>query len=137
MIDTLSHTLFSVGEDLQRRGYGSRIIIEGGPPRLSCARATYCVQSSRSLRITPCVTLGDGGAGLRRQRHIKRRPSRKEPFRPPRVGATRGIPPPVGTLEGYAPELVMPKGGQIVTGPLDDRTPPRGMPRTGADWLNV
>jgi imidazolonepropionase-like amidohydrolase len=40
-------------------------------------------------------------------------------------------------LEGYAPELVMPKGAQIVDGPVEARKAAREQLDHGADWIKV
>jgi len=52
--------------------------------------------------------------------------------------STRGISTTGGyNLEGYAPELVMPKGVQIVDGPVEARKAAREQLDHGADWLKV
>jgi len=40
-------------------------------------------------------------------------------------------------LEGYAPELVMPKGAQIIDGPVEARKAAREQLEHGADWIKV
>ena len=40
-------------------------------------------------------------------------------------------------LEGYAPELVMPKGAQIIDGPVEARKATREQLDHGADWIKV
>src|SRR5207248_984057 len=52
--------------------------------------------------------------------------------------ATRAISTTGGyTLEGYAPELEMPKGAQLVDGPVEARKAARQQLEHGADWLKV
>src|SRR5204863_436509 len=57
----------------------------------------------------------------------------------PRIfGATRAISTTGGyNLEGYAPELEMPKGAQLVDGPVEARKAARQQLEHGADWLKV
>jgi imidazolonepropionase-like amidohydrolase len=57
----------------------------------------------------------------------------------PRVfGATRAISSTGGyPLEGYAPELQMPKGVQIIDGPVEARKAAREQLDHGADWIKV
>jgi len=57
----------------------------------------------------------------------------------PRIfGATRAISTTGGyNLEGYAPELQMPKGAQLVDGPVEARKAARQQLEHGADWIKV
>src|SRR6266436_4377925 len=57
----------------------------------------------------------------------------------PRIfGATRAISTTGGyNLEGYAPELEMPKGAQLVDGPVEARKAARQQLEHGADWIKV
>jgi imidazolonepropionase-like amidohydrolase len=57
----------------------------------------------------------------------------------PRIfGSTRGISSTAGyNLEGYAPELMMPKGVQIIDGPVEARKATREQLDHGADWIKV
>src|SRR5260370_1375505 len=48
------------------------------------------------------------------------------------ISTTGGYP-----LEGYAPEIVMPKGAQIVDGPVEARKAAREQLDHGADWIKV
>ena len=48
------------------------------------------------------------------------------------ISTTGGYP-----LEGYAPELEMPKGAQIVDGPVEARKAAREQLDHGADWIKV
>src|SRR6202007_301898 len=52
--------------------------------------------------------------------------------------ATRAISSTGGyNLEGYAPELEMPKGAQLVDGPVEARKAARQQLEHGADWIKV
>ncbi len=48
------------------------------------------------------------------------------------ISTTGGYP-----LEGYAPEIVVPKGAQIVDGPVEARKAAREQLDNGADWIKV
>src|SRR5213079_541313 len=52
--------------------------------------------------------------------------------------ATRSISTTGGyVLEGYAPELVVPKGAQLIDGPVEARKAAREQLDHGADWIKV
>src|SRR5205807_9325532 len=48
------------------------------------------------------------------------------------ISTTGGYP-----LEGYAPELTMPKGAQLIDGPVEARKAAREQLDNGADWIKV
>ena len=48
------------------------------------------------------------------------------------ISTTGGYP-----LEGYAPELTMPKGAQLIDGPIEARKAAREQLDNGADWIKV
>ncbi len=61
-----------------------------------------------------------------------------EHSRPAAVLVTRAISSTGGyNLEGYAPELDMPKGAQIIDGPIESRKAARQQLDHGADWIKV
>ena len=68
-----------------------------------------------------------------------RRPSTKALFPGPRLFVvTRAISTTGGyDLDGYAPELQMPKGAQIADGPVETRKAAREQLDHGADWIKV
>jgi len=94
--------------------------------------------------FTTCVTVEDGGSGLRRHRAISR-PARKEQSRPQGVfGAERvGISTTGGyNLEGYGSELVMPKGVSDRGGEPGQWKPAKAegsgsKSNTAADWRKL
>jgi len=134
MIDSHTH-LFLWGEDPAKGGYDANILKAG--IALRAARATYAAkraleQGFTTLRDVETEGAGYGDIGIKQAIEEGTIPG-------PRVfGATRGISTTGGyNLEGYAPELVIPKGVQIVDGPVEARKAAREQLEHGADWLKV
>ena len=134
LIDSHTH-LFLWGEDPAKGGYDANILKAG--IALRAARATYAAkraleQGFTTLRDVETEGAGYGDIGIRQAIEEGTIPG-------PRIfGATRGISTTGGyNLEGYAPELVMPKGVQIVDGPVEARKATREQLDHGADWIKV
>jgi imidazolonepropionase-like amidohydrolase len=134
LIDSHTH-LFLWGEDPAKGGYDANILKAG--IALRAARATYAAkraleQGFTTLRDVETEGAGYGDIGIKQAIEEGTIPG-------PRVfGSTRGISTTGGyNLEGYAPELVMPKGVQIVDGPVEARKAAREQLGHGADWLKV
>jgi imidazolonepropionase-like amidohydrolase len=134
LIDVHTH-LFLWGEDPTKGGYDANILNAG--IALRAARATYAARRALEQGFTTLRDLETEGAGYG---DIEIKQAIEEGTIPgPRVfGATRGISTTGGyNLEGYAPELVMPKGVQIVDGPVEARKAAREQLEHGADWIKV
>ena len=134
LIDSHTH-LFLWGEDPAKGGYDANILKAG--IALRAARATYAAKRALEQGFTTLRDLETEGAGYG---DIEIKQAIEEGTIPgPRIfGATRGISTTGGyNLEGYAPELVMPKGVQIVDGPVEARKAAREQLDHGADWLKV
>jgi imidazolonepropionase-like amidohydrolase len=134
LIDSHTH-LFLWGEDPAKGGYDANILKAG--IALRAARATYAAkraleQGFTTLRDVETEGAGYGDIGIKQAIEEGTIPG-------PRVfGATRGISTTGGyNLENYAPELVMPKGVQIVDGPVEARKATREQLEHGADWIKV
>jgi len=134
LIDSHTH-LFLWGEDPAKGGYDANILKAG--IALRAARATYAAkraleQGFTTVRDVETEGAGYGDIGLKQAIGEGTIPG-------PRIfGATRGISTTGGyNLEGYAPELVMPKGVQIVDGPVEARKATREQLDHGADWIKV
>ena len=134
MIDSHTH-LFLWGEDPAKGGYDANILKAG--TALRAARATYAArraleQGFTAIRDVETEGAGYGDVGI--QQAIE-----EGTISGPRVFAsTRGISSTGGyNLEGYAPELTMPKGVQIIDGPVEARKAAREQLDHGADWLKV
>jgi imidazolonepropionase-like amidohydrolase len=134
LIDSHTH-LFLWGEDPAKGGYDANILKAG--LALRAARATYASkraleQGFTTLRDVETEGAGYGDIGIRQAIEEGTIPG-------PRIfGATRGISTTGGyNLEGYAPELTMPKGVQIVDGPVEARKATREQLEHSADWIKV
>jgi len=134
LIDSHTH-IFLWGEDPAKGGYDANILQAG--IALRAARATYAVRRALEQGFTTLRDLETEGAGYG---DIEIKQAIEEGTIPgPRLfGATRAISTTGGyNLEGYAPELVMPKGAQIVDGPIEARKAAREQLEHGADWIKV
>jgi imidazolonepropionase-like amidohydrolase len=134
LIDSHTH-LFLWGEDPAKGGYDANILNAG--ISLRAARATYAAKRALEQGFTTIRDLETEGAGYG---DIEIKQAIEEGTIPgPRVfGATRAISTTGGyPLEGYAPELLMPKGVQIIDGPVEARKAAREQLDHGADWIKV
>ncbi len=134
LIDSHTH-LFLWGEDPAKGGYDANILNAG--VSLRAARATYAARRALDQGFTAIRDVETEGAGYG---DIEIRQAIDEGTIPgPRIfGATRGISSTGGyDLEGYAPELTLPKGVQIIDGPIEARKAAREQLDHGADWLKV
>jgi imidazolonepropionase-like amidohydrolase len=134
LIDSHTH-IFLWGEDPAKGGYDENILKAG--IALRAARATYAVRRALEQGFTTLRDLETEGAGYG---DIEIKQAIEEGTIPgPRLfGATRAISTTGGyNLEGYAPELVVPKGAQIVDGPIEARKAAREQLEHGADWIKV
>ena len=133
---TDAHThIFLWGEDPAKGGYDANILKAG--IALRAARATFACRRALEQGFTTIRDLETEGAGYG---DIEIKQAIEEGTIPgPRIfGATRAISTTGGyNLEGYAPELVMPKGLQIVDGPIEARKAAREQLDHGADWIKV
>jgi imidazolonepropionase-like amidohydrolase len=134
LIDAHTH-IFLWGEDTKKGGYDVNILKAG--IALRAARATYAVRRALEQGFIALRDLETEGAGYG---DIEIKEAIEEGTIPgPRIfGATRAISTTGGyDLEGYAPELEMPKGAQLVDGPVEARKAARQQLEHGADWIKV
>src|SRR6202521_657583 len=134
MIDSHTH-IFLWGEDPAKGGYDENILKAG--IALRAARATFAGRRALEQGFTTIRGLETEGAGYG---DIEIKQAIAEGTIPgPRIfGATRAISTTGGyNLEGYAPELDMPKGAQLVDGPVEARKAARQQLEHGADWIKV
>jgi imidazolonepropionase-like amidohydrolase len=133
---TDAHThIFLWGEDPAKGGYDVNILKAG--IALRAARATFAARRALEQGFTTIRDLETEGAGYG---DIEIKQAIEEGTIPgPRIfGATRAISTTGGyDLEGYAPELDMPKGAQLVDGPVEARKAARQQLEHGADWIKV
>ncbi len=134
LIDAHTH-IFLWGEDPAKGGYDANILNAG--IALRAARATVAARRALEQGFTTIRDVETEGAGYG---DIEIKQAIEEGTIPgPRIfGATRAISTTGGyNLEGYAPELEMPKGAQIVDGPVEARKAARQQLEHGADWIKV
>ncbi|HLK32819.1 MAG TPA: amidohydrolase family protein [Terriglobales bacterium] len=134
LIDSHTHILLQ-GEDPAEGGYDANILKY--PLGLRAARATVAARSALQEGFTTLRDMETEGAGYI---DVGIKQAINEGYIPgPRlfistraISTTGGYP-----LEGYAPELTMPKGVQIVDGPVEARKAAREQLDHGADWIKV
>src|SRR6266436_1417982 len=134
LIDSHTH-IFLWGEDPAKGGYDANILKAG--IALRAARATYAARRALEQGFTTLRDVETEGAGYG---DVEIKQAIEEGTIPgPRLFcATRAISTTGGyNLEGYAPELEMPKGAQLVDGPVEARKAARQQLEHGADWLKV
>jgi imidazolonepropionase-like amidohydrolase len=134
LIDAHTH-IFLWGEDPAKGGYDANILNAG--IALRSARATVAARRALEQGFTTIRDVETEGAGYG-DIEIKQAIEEGTILGPRIFGATRAISTTGGyNLEGYAPELEMPKGAQIVDGPVEARKAARQQLEHGADWIKV
>jgi imidazolonepropionase-like amidohydrolase len=134
LIDSHTH-IFLQGEDPAQGGYDANLLT--APLSLRAARATVSVrraleQGFTTLRDVETEGAGYGDVGIKQAINAGYIPG------PRLFVATRAISSTGGyMLEGYAPELIMPKGVEIADGPVETRKAAREQLDHGADWIKV
>jgi imidazolonepropionase-like amidohydrolase len=134
LIDSHTH-IFLQGEDPAQGGYDANIL--NAPLALRAARATVSVrraleQGFTTLRDVETEGAGYGDVGIKEAIEGGYIPGPRLFVSTRAISTTGGYP-----LEGYAPELEMPKGAQIVDGPVEARKAAREQLDHGADWIKV
>ncbi len=134
LIDSHTH-IFLQGEDPAQGGYDANILKY--PLALRAARATVSARRALEQGFTTLRDLETEGAGYG---DVGIKEAIEGGYIPgPRLFVvTRAISTTGGyNLEGYAPELDMPKGAQIIDGPVEARKAAREQLDHGADWIKV
>jgi len=134
LIDSHTH-IFLQGEDPAQGGYDANIL--NAPLALRAARATVAVrraleQGFTTLRDVETEGAGYGDVGIKQAIEQGYIPGPRLFVSTRAISTTGGY-----QLEGYAPELDMPKGAQIVDGPVEARKAAREQLDNGADWIKV
>src|SRR5947208_4784865 len=134
LIDAHTH-IFLWGEDPAKGGYDANILKAG--IALRAARATYAARRALEQGFTTLRDVETEGAGYG-DIEIKQAIAEGTIPGPRLFVSTRAISSTGGyNLEGYAPELEMPKGAQIIDGPVEARKAAREQLDHGADWIKV
>ncbi len=134
LIDSHTH-IFLQGENPAQGGYDANILT--APLALRAARATVSARRAleegfTTLRDVETEGAGYGDVGIKEAIEAGYIPGPRLFVATRAISTTGGYP-----LEGYAPELKMPKGAQIVDGPVEARKAAREQLDHGADWIKV
>jgi imidazolonepropionase-like amidohydrolase len=134
LIDSHTH-IFLQGENPAEGGYDANILKY--PLSLRAARATVAArraleQGFTTLRDVETEGAGYGDVGIKEAIEGGYIPGPRLFVVTRAISTTGGY-----SLDGYAPELVMPKGAQIVDGPVEARKAAREQLDHGADWIKV
>jgi len=134
LIDAHTH-IFLWGENPDKGGYDVNILKAG--ISLRAARATFACRRALEQGFTTLRDVETEGAGYG-DVEIKQAIAEGTIPGPRLFVSTRAISTTGGyNLEGYAPELEMPKGAQLVDGPVEARKAAREQLDHGADWIKV
>jgi imidazolonepropionase-like amidohydrolase len=134
LIDSHTH-IFLQGEDPAQGGYDANILKQG--IALRAARATVSVrraleQGFTALRDVETEGAGYGDVEIKQAIEAGYIPGPRLFISTRAISTTGGYP-----LEDYAPELDMPKGAQLIDGPVEARKAAREQLDHGADWIKV
>ncbi|HKA36064.1 MAG TPA: amidohydrolase family protein [Thermoanaerobaculia bacterium] len=134
MIDAHTH-IFLQGEDPAEGGYDIQLLkypIAYRAARAAVAARRALEQGFTTIRDVETEGAGYGDVGIKmaiEQGHI---PGPRMFVVTRAISTTGGYP-----LEGYAPEIDVPKGAQLVDGPVEARKAAREQLDHGADWIKV
>ena len=134
MIDAHTH-IFLQGEVPAEGGYDVQLLKQGIAFR--AARATVAArraleQGFTTIRDVETEGAGYGDVGIKEAIEGGYIPGPRMFVVTRAISTTGGYP-----LEGYAPEIDVPKGAQIVDGPVEARKAAREQLSNGADWIKV
>jgi len=134
LIDTHTH-IFLQGEDPAEGGYDVQLLKY--PVSFRAARATMACRRAleegfTTLRDLETEGAGYGDVGIKEAIEGGYIPGPRLFVVTRAISTTGGYP-----LEGFAPELDMPKGAQLIDGPVEARKAAREQLSNGADWIKV
>jgi imidazolonepropionase-like amidohydrolase len=134
LIDTHTH-IFLQGENPDEGGYDAQLLKH--PYSFRAARATVSVrraleQGFTTLRDVETEGAGYGDVGIKEAINAGYIPGPRLFVVTRAISTTGGYP-----LEGYNPDIVVPKGAQIGDGPVELRKIAREQLDHGADWIKV
>src|SRR2546429_203070 len=134
LIDSHTH-IFLQGEDPAEGGYDVQLLKY--PIAYRAARATVSVrraleQGFTTIRDVETEGAGYGDVGIKQAINEGRIPGPRLVVSTRAISTTGGYP-----LEGYAPEIDVPKGAQLIDGPVEARKAAREQLDHGADWIKV
>ncbi len=134
LIDSHTH-IFLQGEDPAEGGYDAQLLKQGiafRAVRASLAVRRALEQGFTTIRDVETEGAGYGDVGIRQAIDGGYIPGPRMFVVTRAISSTGGYP-----LEDYAPEVVVPKGAQIVDGPVEARKAVREQLDHGADWIKI
>jgi len=134
LVDSHTH-VFLQGEDPKEGGYDAQLLM--APLALRAVRAAVSArraleQGYTTIRDVETEGAGYGDVGVKEAIEKGYIPGPRMLVVTRAISTTGGYP-----LEGYAPEVDVPKGAQLVDGPVEARKAAREQLDHGADWLKV
>jgi imidazolonepropionase-like amidohydrolase len=134
LIDTHTH-IFLQGEDPAAGGYDVQLL--KFPASYRAVRAAVSArraleQGFTSIRDLETEGAGYGDVGIKRAINEGIIPGPRMWVSTLSISSTGGYP-----LEGYAPEITVPRGSQLIDGPVEARKAAREQLDKGADWIKV
>jgi imidazolonepropionase-like amidohydrolase len=134
LIDCHTH-IFLQGEVPAAGGYDVQLLRY--PASYRVARAVVAArraleQGFTTIRDVETEGAGYGDVGIKQAINEGYIPGPRMFVATRSISSTGGYP-----LEGYAPEIVVPKGSQLVDGPIEARKAAREQLDQGADWIKV
>ena len=134
LIDTHTH-IFLQGEDPSAGGYDVQLL--KFPASYRVVRAMVAArraleQGFTSIRDMETEGAGYGDVGIKQAINEGIIPGPRMWVSTLSISSTGGYP-----LEGYAPEISVPKGSQLIDGPVEARKAAREQLDKGADWIKV
>ena len=134
LIDSHTHT-FLQGEDPAEGGYDAQLLKH--PSSFRAARATVAVhralaQGFTTIRDLETEGAGYGDVGIKEAIEAGYIPGPRMFVVTRAISTSGGYP-----LEGYNPDVAVPRGVQIVDGPVEARKAAREQLEHGADWIKV
>jgi len=134
LVDSHTH-VFLQGEDPKEGGYDAQLLM--APLALRAVRAAVSArraleQGFTTIRDVETEGAGYGDVGIKEAIEKGYIPGPRMLVVTRAISTTGGYP-----LEGYAPEIEVPKGAQLVDGPVEARKAAREQLDHGADWIKV
>jgi len=134
LIDSHTH-IFLQGSDPAEGGYDAQLLKHGLAFRAARATASArraLLQGFTTIRDVETEGAGYGDVGIKQAIEAGYIPGPRMFVVTRAISTTGGY-----SLEGYAPEVEVPKGVQIVDGPVEARKAAREQLDHGADWIKV
>ena len=134
MIDAHTH-IFLQGEDPAEGGYDIQLLkypLAYRAARAAVAARRALEQGFTTIRDVETEGAGYGDVGIKMAINEGRIPGPRMFVVTRAISTTGGY-----NLEGYAPEIDIPKGAQLIDGPVEARKAAREQLDHGADWIKV